>query len=495
MSDLEYVSSVLDVTVSRVKAASDLPALLAKVPGDEVVSVWSGPAIAGDGQPTIVGAGVARAFIAEPKSAKTEPCERAESAGPSAEEVNISILDHPSYSDLLNRLTPHPPREGARVSHQPHMGVAGDAWLQFARSCRGTDSLEARELEAQTGIRLPVGLMSFGFGPHAPGIILAPRETWIEYEGSVWHISLRSSTPDQAKHTRETAASQREARSFGSQPNRLVAPRGLSLDTGTMSRRTWATAVSQVIELLGHGHAQKAVMARDLEVSASSPIDPRYVCAQLTRTYPTCWIFSVAGLTGASPEMLASVRDGVIKSRVLAGTCAPGDGHALLESAKDREEHHLAVESVTRALGPITSALDAAREPFLLDLPNVTHLATDVRATLSRNHAQSASICVVVSALHPTAAVGGTPTEEAFTILSRHELTERGRYSGPVGWIDAAGEGACAIALRCGQLSADRHSIRVFAGGGIMPDSDPDLEVAETQAKMRPVLQALGLDT
>lgn len=488
VSDLEYVSSVLDVTVSREHVPDDLPSLLARVSSEEMVSVWSGPAIAGDGQPTIIGAGVARALITEPAPAGDgEPAV-------DADEINVSMIDHPSYATVLKRLAPHPLRAGAQVANQPHMGAAGKAWLAFARSCRGTDSLEARELEAQTGIRLPVGLMSFGFGPHSPGIILAPRETWIEYEGSVWRITLSSSSAEPTSSATRVAGPGEESASE-SVPEQLTAPPGLKLETGTMSRTTWAEAVSQVIALLGNGRAQKAVMARDLEVSATSPIDPRFLCAQLASSYPTCWIFSVAGLTGASPEMLASVRDGVIKSRVLAGTCAPGKGHALLESAKDRQEHHLAVESVTHALAPITSALDAAREPFLLDLPNVTHLATDVRARLSTDYSDSASVCVVVSALHPTAAVGGTPTQAAFEILSQYELTERGRYSGPVGWIDAVGEGACAIALRCGQVSADRHSIRVFAGGGIMPDSDPELEVAETQAKMRPILQALGIDS
>ena len=105
-----------------------------------------------------------------------------------------------------------------------------------------------------------------------------------------------------------------------------------------------------------------------------------------------------------------------------------------------------------------------------------------------------APVCEVVRALHPTAAVCGTPTQQAFELLSVHELTDRGRYSGPVGWIDANGEGACAIALRCGQVLPDGQSIRVFAGGGIMPDSQPEVEVQETQAKMMPVLQAIGLE-
>lgn len=465
VSDLHHVSRALDVTVTRIDGPGTLSHLLASVPPDTVTSVWSGPAIAGDSQPTIVGAGAAVAFVV--------------SENESENTVRVDTLRNPSHGDLLRRLEPHPMREDSTVANQPHMEAVGREWTAFAQSCSGTDSLEARELEARTGIRLPVGLMSFGFGPHSPGVVIAPQTSWIEYEGSLWHVELgergRAASPS-AEHYA------------------LMPPSGLTLDQGTMSRSIWAQAVSDVIERLERGDAQKAVMARDVSVTATSDIDARYLCDRLAHAYPTCWIFSVAGLTGASPEMLASVRDGVVKSRVLAGTCAPGDGHALLESAKDREEHMLAVQSVTEALGPITSAMQSSRHPFLLDLPNVTHLATDVRAMLDPSYTDAASVCLVVSALHPTAAVGGTPTQEAYEILTRHELTDRGRYSGPVGWMDAVGDGACAIALRCGQMSGDRRSIRVLAGGGIMPDSNPDLEVAETQAKMRPVLQALGID-
>ena len=187
--------------------------------------------------------------------------------------------------------------------------------------------------------------------------------------------------------------------------------------------------------------------------------------------------------------MLASLRSGRFKSRVLAGTSEPGEGESLLSSAKNRTEHHLAVESVARALAPLAEVMTVPAEPSLLDLPNVTHLATDVEAVI-----QDANVLDIVGALHPTAAVCGTPTSLAFSILEDLEGTQRGRYSGPVGWIDAAGDGEFGIALRCGQLSEDHKQIRVFAGGGIMPDSVPDLELAETRAKMRPVLEALGVE-
>ena len=128
----------------------------------------------------------------------------------------------------------------------------------------------------------------------------------------------------------------------------------------------------------------------------------------------------------------------------------------------------------------------STRGPFLLELPNVVHLATDVSARLTDTR-----LLDLVAALHPTAAVCGTPRDLAMRLIEELEDTERGRYSGPVGWVDASGDGEFAIALRCGLASGTR--LRLYAGAGIMPDSDPDAELAETEAKMRPLLDALGV--
>lgn len=231
------------------------------------------------------------------------------------------------------------------------------------------------------------------------------------------------------------------------------------------------------------------VLARDIVVSSDSPIDERFLASRLHQLYPSTWVFAVNGLIGATPEMLAALDSGVVTSRVLAGTAAPTDGADLFSSMKNRTEHHFAVESVARALAPLAESLDVPTEPFLLKLPNVTHLATEVTA-----HVPGSNVLDIIGALHPTAAVCGTPTKLAFDLLERLEGTERGRYTGPVGWVDGTGAGEFGIALRCGQLSPDHRDIRVFAGGGIMPDSIPGVELAETHAKMRPVLDALGLD-
>ena len=183
--------------------------------------------------------------------------------------------------------------------------------------------------------------------------------------------------------------------------------------------------------------------------------------------------------------MLIAATHGTASSRVLAGTCKPGEGTMLASSPKDLREHELASESVSSILTSLCSDV-RAQGPFLLTLPNVVHLATDVHARLG-----SAHLLDLVAALHPTAAVCGTPRAAAMRLIEELEDTERGRYSGPVGWVDTAGDGEFAIALRCGLASGTR--LRLFAGAGIMPDSDPDLELAETEAKMRPLLDALGV--
>ncbi len=271
----------------------------------------------------------------------------------------------------------------------------------------------------------------------------------------------------------------------------VAVARLIGSEQGSMTRSQWRGQVTRMAALLRGGRAQKAVLARDM-IARVRGFDERRLLERLSALYPSTWIFGVDGLIGATPEMLASARSGRVFSRVLAGTCAPGGGPALLESDKDLREHALAVESVASALHPLCSDLRVPQEPFLLELPNVTHLATDVSGVLD------ASLLDAVAALHPTAAVCGTPRHESMGLIERYEDTDRGRYAGPVGWIDTSGEGEFALALRCGQVEGagagaeDGSRIRLFAGAGIMPDSDPGAELVETEAKMRPLLDALG---
>ena len=327
--------------------------------------------------------------------------------------------------------------------------------------------------------RAPFALGSFGFAADTPGFLITPAVALVRRGDEAVVVTTTASRSDSAPVATFTSTS----------PVPVSKPGAMFTKPGRMTQSQWRTAVSELIASLNEGAASKVVLARDIVVSSDTPIDERFLASRLRQLYPSTWVFAVNGLIGATPEMLAALDSGIVTSRVLAGTAAPTDGADLFSSMKNRTEHHFAVESVARALAPLAESLDVPTEPFLLQLPNVVHLATEVTA-----HVPGANVLDIVGALHPTAAVCGTPTKLAFDLLERLEGTERGRYTGPVGWVDRTGAGEFGIALRCGQLSSDRRDIRVFAGGGIMPDSIPGVELAETHAKMRPVLDALGLD-
>ena len=323
----------------------------------------------------------------------------------------------------------------------------------------------------------PVLFASFAFRSPARSVAFVPALALIDEAGARWAITAGiGQAPDPLAAVDAALAEARPAPRV---------PDSLTFGQGSMSRTQWRDSVQAMAARLREGAADKAVMARDMTVRCSRGFDERFLLERLSDLYPSTWRFSVDSLVGASPEMLIAARGGTVSSRVLAGTCKPGEGQALASSAKDLREHELASESVSSILERL--CLDVrAQGPFLLALPNVVHLATDIHARLGAAH-----LLDLVAALHPTAAVCGTPRDAAMRLIEELEDTERGRYSGPVGWVDTAGDGEFAIALRCGLASGTR--LRLFAGAGIMPDSDPNVELTETEAKMRPLLDALGV--
>ncbi|MDR2564693.1 MAG: isochorismate synthase [Bifidobacteriaceae bacterium] len=273
--------------------------------------------------------------------------------------------------------------------------------------------------------------------------------------------------------------------------------------TGPVSAAAWPEVVRRAMALIAAGGIEKVVLARSVLARAlEGAIDPRPVLAFLADRYRDTWTFSVDGLIGATPELLIRSSRGLVTSRVLAGTIRRGDcdqanlarAAALARSSKDLEEHEFAVASVVAALEPFVEELSVPDAPSVLHLPNVMHLATDVVGELKRTRSGRAHGALeLAAALHPSAAVCGTPKAEAAQVIGQLEGLDRGRYSGPVGWIDANGAGEWGIALRCAELSADRREARLWAGGGIVAASDPDAELAETEAKLAPMRQALGL--
>ena len=286
--------------------------------------------------------------------------------------------------------------------------------------------------------------------------------------------------------------------------------------SSTLSDSQWTGAVELATQALKQNRAIKVVLARDSYLNSSLTLGA--TLEHLATRFATTWTFSVDGMIGASPEMLLQLREREVFSRVLAGTArrrANMDQSELEQladwlrrSPKNSREHQLAAASAVKALTPITEQLRVS-EPFALTLPNVIHLATDIYGQV----AGDTGALALVEALHPTAAVCGTPTAAAAQLIGELEGMDRERYAGPVGWVDWRGEGQWCIALRSGQVLAPTAqtagtqggpagypmgnqpvgSVRIFAGAGIMPDSVAADELAETNAKMAPMRAALGL--
>ena len=286
--------------------------------------------------------------------------------------------------------------------------------------------------------------------------------------------------------------------------------------SSTLSDSQWTGAVELATQALKQNRAIKVVLARDSYLNSSLTLGA--ALEHLATRFATTWTFSVDGMIGASPEMLLQLREREVFSRVLAGTARrranmdQGELEQLADwlrgSPKNSREHQLAAASAVKALTPITEQLRVS-EPFALTLPNVIHLATDIYGQV----AGDTGALALVEALHPTAAVCGTPTAAAAQLITELEGMDRERYAGPVGWVDWRGEGQWCIALRSGQVLAPTAqtvgtqsgpagypmgnqpvgSVRIFAGAGIMPDSVAADELAETNAKMAPMRAALGL--
>ncbi|MEV5742754.1 isochorismate synthase [Microbispora rosea] len=320
----------------------------------------------------------------------------------------------------------------------------------------------------------PVAFGSFTFDGDAQGTVLVvPRVVLARRDGRAWLTTIGDSAFDLTTPPRE--------------------PGRIRYADGSLSALEWEHRVARAVRRIKDGRLDKVVLARDLMAVAERDIDPRVLLGRLAERYPECYTFSVDGLVGATPELLVRHTGQAVESLVLAGTTARGGGPAedaaraaaLYASKKDRHEHACAVASVREALGPLCSALDVPDEPELLVLPNVQHLASRVTGRLS----DGASVLDVVAAMHPTAAVGGTPTGTALGVIRELEGMDRGGYAGPVGWIDSRGDGEWGIALRCAYVSGRRA--RLFAGCGIMAGSDPAAELAEAQAKLRAMRYAL----
>ncbi len=339
----------------------------------------------------------------------------------------------------------------------------------------------------------PVAFASFTFdsaaeGSAATSVVIVPEVLIGSRHGRTWLTKVsRGESPLSTTPLAETRTGP------GDRPPSVV------WHPGTRPIDRWADAVAEAVERIGRGELDKVVLARDLVAELGEPLGTSDLLSRLAASYPECWTFSVDGLLGATPELLVRREGDHVTSRVLAGTVRrrgedavdAGLAAELLGSDKELEEHEYAVHSVAEALAAHCTDLDVPPAPHVLCLANVQHLATDVSGQL----VDDAPALALAASLHPTAAVCGTPTERAAAVIRELEGMDRGRYAGPVGWMDARGDGEFGIALRCAQVETGMHGpgtrLRLFAGCGIVAGSTPQAEIWESEAKFDAVREAI----
>jgi menaquinone-specific isochorismate synthase len=368
-----------------------------------------------------------------------------------------------------------------------------------------------------------VALGALPFVRDAPGALVVPRVVIGRCDGEAWITTIAVPGDLSAARLAERMA----ADALGGFTDPRPAPSEFTL-TSVIDHDAWGGLVAAAVARIGAGALGKVVLARQVDVTANRPFVTSDVLSRLLALYPTCMVFRVDGFLGASPELLIERRGSYVASHPLAGTIGRSGDLAtdealiagLLASPKERREHAYVIEGLRRTLGPVCDSLDVPGKPTVLELRNVSHLATRLRGVLSavpdgsaepggspsgpgQPWAQSVpsgaepahpGLCVpsalqLVARVHPTPAVGGTPTDEAVAYISEVEGFDRGRYAGPVGWMDARGDGSWAIGLRSADVDGNHASI--YAGAGVVAGSRPGTELAETQLKLQALLAAL----
>ena len=358
-------------------------------------------------------------------------------------------------------------------------------------SATGADAAEQIQrwfAEVTAGIRVddrvampgsgPIAFVSLGFDDDDVSVAIVPKVVMGKSGGTAFVTRIGGDPANPRSNG-------------GRRGGQVRAPGRVSYADADLSVAGFTTAVAAAAARIRAGELQKVVLAHDLEATTTREVDERFLLNHLSAAYPDCWTFAVDGLVGASPELLIRRTGAAIASRVLAGTAwkeHSGDAVSagLLGSAKDIVEHAYAVQSVAEVLARATVDLDVPASPVPLELANLTHLSTDI---IGRLDDRAPTALELAASLHPTAAVGGSPTDVARQVIRELEPMRRGRYAAPVGWLDSRGDGEFAIALRCAQVEG--RSVRLIAGCGILADSDPAIEAREAQIKMIPIRDAL----
>jgi menaquinone-specific isochorismate synthase len=366
--------------------------------------------------------------------------------------------------------------------------TAGEKWLRSV--------FDAAEVDDQVRVRGsgPVAFGTFTFDASSDGsVLIVPRVVLgRDGHGQAWLTSVSpGGRPPQTPPL------------MGGLPAPPYPPGGdtapqtpVRWEEGSLPGPRWEQAVAEAVSAIKAGVLRKVVLARDVFGIAAEPIDARILLRRLAVRYPGCFTFACDGMIGATPELLVRRAGREVSALVLGGTLPRGEdaaedealGEELLASAKNNEEHAYAVVSIREALEPLCEVLEVEARPALLKFPNLQHLGTRVRGTLAGDGAPKSALALA-AAVHPPAAVCGTPTGAALDLIRELEHMDRERYAGPVGWVDAEGNGEWGIAIRCAQLSG--RTARLFAGCGIVAGSEPAAELAETLVKLQPMRGAL----
>lgn len=401
---------------------------------------------------------------------------------------------------------------------------ASRVWREIAKRAKIDDAVQM----PGSGL-VAFGTFAFADESAAESVLIVPRLLINRHRGVAWITEISVLSPSESGAGEPAGGGSvaaalsvtdlPEPTSFGHWsgaelfpfPARSVDSHSVSADPArshpTSTVEAYLAGVDEAARRIEAGDVEKVVLARQIMGEIPASADLRVPLDRLSNKYLDCWTFAVDGLIGASPETLVRSTSGAVSARVLAGTRGRhaddaqrdrGARDELLRSAKEQHEHDFAVQSVITALAPHVNELRTSDEPFPLQLPNVWHLATDLGASLG----EDATALELVDALHPTAAVAGTPTADAVSLIAELEPFDRERYSGAVGWIDAQGDGEWVIALRCAQVSDDQlddasalsgvRRVVASAGGGIVAGSDPQHELGETVSKFRPVTEAFA---
>lgn len=346
-----------------------------------------------------------------------------------------------------------------------------------------TRALDRIDVEDEVGLPGcgPVAIGALPFDRGAPAQLIVPRRIVGRRGPDAWITTIEPGSGNEIP-----------SRFEGSSPDHFTL-------ASSMSHTDWKAVVTGALGAIRRDEFRKVVLARRVEITSNRPFVITEVLSRLAALYPSCMVFSINGFIGASPELLIRRHGTTVESHPLAGTVArSGDTRSdeelvagLMASDKARHEHQVVVEVLEKALAEVCSEIDVPEQPSVMALRNVSHLATRITGRLATGKATGGtpSALELAARIHPTPAVGGDPTDAAVEYLKEVEGFDRGCYAGPVGWVDARGDGEFAVGIRCAEV--DGCQAKIYAGNGVVAGSDPDDELVETQLKLQALLAAL----